>query len=80
MPEEPVNSAKIKYNLDTESGFSLNPAVGVLQPHTDHKFTLTYAPKEVWVVITCYLHTAEMYFYTSHEVFAVELSELDLIN
>ncbi|KYO47006.1 deleted in lung and esophageal cancer protein 1 isoform B [Alligator mississippiensis] len=47
MPEEPVNSAKIKYNLDTESGFSLNPAVGVLQPHTDHKFTLTYAPKEL---------------------------------
>uniref|UniRef100_A0A7M4E4Z3 DLEC1 cilia and flagella associated protein n=1 Tax=Crocodylus porosus TaxID=8502 RepID=A0A7M4E4Z3_CROPO len=51
MPEEPVNLAKIKYNLDLESGFSLNPALGVLQPHTDHKFMLTYAPKEVWVVI-----------------------------
>uniref|UniRef100_A0A8C0GUB3 DLEC1 cilia and flagella associated protein n=1 Tax=Chelonoidis abingdonii TaxID=106734 RepID=A0A8C0GUB3_CHEAB len=47
MPEETGDLAKVKYHLDVESAFSLNPNLGILQPHTDHVFTLTYAPQEV---------------------------------
>ncbi|XP_067386498.1 deleted in lung and esophageal cancer protein 1-like [Emydura macquarii macquarii] len=47
MPEETGDFAKVKYHLDVESAFSLNPNLGVLQPHTDHEFILTYAPQEL---------------------------------
>uniref|UniRef100_A0A8C8SS49 Deleted in lung and esophageal cancer protein 1 Ig-like domain-containing protein n=1 Tax=Pelusios castaneus TaxID=367368 RepID=A0A8C8SS49_9SAUR len=50
MPEETGDFAKVKYHLDVESAFSLNPNLGVLQPHTDHEFILTYAPQEVWMI------------------------------
>ncbi|TFK04449.1 gamma-tubulin complex component 2 [Platysternon megacephalum] len=47
MPEETGDLAKVKYHLDVESAFSLNPNLGILQPHTDHEFILTYAPQEL---------------------------------
>uniref|UniRef100_A0A674J3F5 DLEC1 cilia and flagella associated protein n=1 Tax=Terrapene triunguis TaxID=2587831 RepID=A0A674J3F5_9SAUR len=47
MPEETGDLAKVKYHLDVESAFSLNPNLGILQPHADHEFILTYAPQEL---------------------------------
>ncbi|XP_054847469.1 deleted in lung and esophageal cancer protein 1 [Eublepharis macularius] len=38
---------KIKYNLETDSAFSITPATGVLQPHADHPFTLRYFPQKL---------------------------------
>ncbi|XP_075778976.1 deleted in lung and esophageal cancer protein 1 isoform X2 [Pelodiscus sinensis] len=46
-PEETQDLAKVKYHLDIESAFSLKPNLGILQPHTDHEFILTYTPKEL---------------------------------
>uniref|UniRef100_A0A8B9CT20 DLEC1 cilia and flagella associated protein n=1 Tax=Anser brachyrhynchus TaxID=132585 RepID=A0A8B9CT20_9AVES len=47
VPEEAADFTKIEYKRDTESAFSLNPEQGVLLPHADHEFTLTYAPQEL---------------------------------
>ncbi|EMP29416.1 Deleted in lung and esophageal cancer protein 1 [Chelonia mydas] len=47
IPEETGDLAKVKYHLDVESAFSINPNLGILQPHTDHEFILTYAPQEL---------------------------------
>ncbi|NXG70582.1 DLEC1 protein, partial [Baryphthengus martii] len=47
IPEETADFMKLKYNQDTESVFSLNPEQGVLLPHTDHEFILTYTPQEL---------------------------------
>ncbi|NXV12098.1 DLEC1 protein, partial [Cepphus grylle] len=47
IPEETADFMKLKYNQDTESAFSLNPEQGVLLPHADHEFTLTYTPQEL---------------------------------
>lgn len=71
---------KLQYNQDTESAFSLNPEEGVLLPHADHEFILTYTPQEVWLVIPSYLQTPAVYFYASHKILAVQLSELNLIS
>lgn len=79
MPEEAADSTKIEYKRDTESAFSLNPEQGVLLPHADHEFTLTYAPQEVWLVIPSYLQTPAAYFYASHKTHAAQLSELNVI-
>ncbi|XP_072184617.1 deleted in lung and esophageal cancer protein 1 [Excalfactoria chinensis] len=38
-----------EYKQETESAFSLSPECGVLLPHTDHDFTLTYTPRELKV-------------------------------
>uniref|UniRef100_A0ACB8FVT2 Uncharacterized protein n=2 Tax=Sphaerodactylus townsendi TaxID=933632 RepID=A0ACB8FVT2_9SAUR len=38
---------KIKYNLETDSAFSITPAMSVLYPHTDHPFTLRYFPRKL---------------------------------
>ncbi|NWH79910.1 DLEC1 protein, partial [Piaya cayana] len=38
---------KLKYNQETQSAFSLNPEQGVLLPHADHVFILTYSPREL---------------------------------
>ncbi|XP_074938338.1 deleted in lung and esophageal cancer protein 1 [Phalacrocorax aristotelis] len=46
-PEETADFMKLKYNRDTESPFSLNPEQGVLLPHADHEFILTYTPQEL---------------------------------
>ncbi|NXI71666.1 DLEC1 protein, partial [Anseranas semipalmata] len=47
MPGETVDFTKLEYDRDTESAFALNPEQGVLLPHADHEFTLTYAPQEL---------------------------------
>ncbi|NXD77470.1 DLEC1 protein, partial [Halcyon senegalensis] len=47
MPEETADFMKLKHNQDTESVFSLNPEQGVLLPHADHEFILTYTPQEL---------------------------------
>ncbi|XP_008948055.1 PREDICTED: deleted in lung and esophageal cancer protein 1-like, partial [Merops nubicus] len=47
IPEETADSMKLKCNRDTESAFSLNPEQGVLLPHVDHEFILTYTPQEL---------------------------------
>ncbi|NXA30447.1 DLEC1 protein, partial [Ibidorhyncha struthersii] len=47
IPEETADFMKLKYNQDTESAFSLNPKQGVLLPHADHEFILTYTPQEL---------------------------------
>uniref|UniRef100_A0A8C0GUZ5 DLEC1 cilia and flagella associated protein n=1 Tax=Chelonoidis abingdonii TaxID=106734 RepID=A0A8C0GUZ5_CHEAB len=57
MPEETGDLAKVKYHLDVESAFSLNPNLGILQPHTDHVFTLTYAPQEVRIIYKCKIYS-----------------------
>ncbi|XP_053265484.1 deleted in lung and esophageal cancer protein 1 isoform X3 [Podarcis raffonei] len=44
--EGKADLTKIKYNLETESAFSVTPAMGVLHPHSNHSFTLSYHPKE----------------------------------
>ncbi|KAM6314877.1 LOW QUALITY PROTEIN: deleted in lung and esophageal cancer protein 1 [Aegotheles albertisi] len=47
IPEETAAFMKLKYKQDTESAFSLNPEQGVLLPHADHEFILTYIPREL---------------------------------
>ncbi|KFV08281.1 Deleted in lung and esophageal cancer protein 1, partial [Tauraco erythrolophus] len=47
IPEETADFRKLKHNRDTESAFSLNPEQGVLLPHADHEFILTYTPQEL---------------------------------
>ncbi|XP_040446900.1 deleted in lung and esophageal cancer protein 1 [Falco naumanni] len=47
IPEVTADFMKLKYNQDTDSAFSLNPEQGVLLPHADHEFTLTYTPQEL---------------------------------
>ncbi|XP_042328214.1 deleted in lung and esophageal cancer protein 1 isoform X2 [Sceloporus undulatus] len=47
MLEGTVDLTKIKYNLEKESAFSITPSMGRLDAHSDHSFTLTYAPKKL---------------------------------
>ncbi|XP_059324950.1 deleted in lung and esophageal cancer protein 1 [Ammospiza nelsoni] len=47
IPEETADCTEVKNNQDPESAFSLNPEQGVLLPHADHEFILTYAPQEL---------------------------------
>ncbi|PKK32004.1 deleted in lung and esophageal cancer 1 [Columba livia] len=47
IPEKTAASMELKYDQDTESAFSLNPEQGVLLPHADHEFILTYTPQEL---------------------------------
>ncbi|XP_074725552.1 deleted in lung and esophageal cancer protein 1 [Strix uralensis] len=47
IPEETADFMKLKYSQDTESAFSLNPEQGVLLPHANHEFILTYTPQEL---------------------------------
>nr|XP_060639346.1 deleted in lung and esophageal cancer protein 1 [Anolis sagrei ordinatus] len=47
MLEGKVDLAKIKYNLERESAFSLTPSMGKLPAHSDFPFTLTFAPKKL---------------------------------
>lgn len=70
---------ELKYDQDTESAFSLNPEQGVLLPHADHEFILTYTPQEVRLMIPSYLQTPAVYFHASHKSLTVQLSELNLI-
>ncbi|XP_029139257.1 deleted in lung and esophageal cancer protein 1 [Protobothrops mucrosquamatus] len=45
--EGKMNIANIKYNLDTETAFSVVPNSGTLQAHSDHPFTLCFCPQEL---------------------------------
>ncbi|XP_063159400.1 deleted in lung and esophageal cancer protein 1 [Candoia aspera] len=45
--EGKIDFTKIKYNLDTETAFSITPHAGTLQPHSDHPFTLCFCPKQL---------------------------------
>ncbi|KAM6452904.1 deleted in lung and esophageal cancer protein 1 [Liasis olivaceus] len=45
--EGKMDITKIKYNLDTETAFSIIPNAGTLQPHSDHPFTLCFYPKQL---------------------------------
>ncbi|XP_067326488.1 deleted in lung and esophageal cancer protein 1 [Anolis sagrei] len=47
MLEGKVDLAKIKYNLERESAFSLTPSMGKLPAHSDFPFILTFAPKKL---------------------------------
>ncbi|NXJ03895.1 DLEC1 protein, partial [Odontophorus gujanensis] len=47
MPGESAHFVTLEYNRETESAFSLSPEQGVLLPHADHDFTLTYTPQEL---------------------------------
>ncbi|NXT57877.1 DLEC1 protein, partial [Pluvianellus socialis] len=47
IPEENSDFIQLKYNQDTESAFSLNPEQGLLLPHADQEFILTYTPQEL---------------------------------
>ncbi|KFV90050.1 Deleted in lung and esophageal cancer protein 1, partial [Eurypyga helias] len=47
IPEETTDFMELKSNQDTDSAFSLNPEEGVLLPHADHEFILTYTPQEL---------------------------------
>uniref|UniRef100_A0A669QRK1 DLEC1 cilia and flagella associated protein n=1 Tax=Phasianus colchicus TaxID=9054 RepID=A0A669QRK1_PHACC len=50
LPEETAHSVTLEYNRETELAFSLSPEQGVLLPYSDHDFTLTYTPQEVWFI------------------------------
>uniref|UniRef100_A0ABM5GMR3 Deleted in lung and esophageal cancer protein 1 isoform X2 n=1 Tax=Pogona vitticeps TaxID=103695 RepID=A0ABM5GMR3_9SAUR len=47
MLEGKVDLTKIKYNVETESAFSVMPSMGRLHPHSDHSFILTFRPKKL---------------------------------
>uniref|UniRef100_A0A8C0UHG9 DLEC1 cilia and flagella associated protein n=1 Tax=Cyanistes caeruleus TaxID=156563 RepID=A0A8C0UHG9_CYACU len=47
IPEETADFTQVKHNQDPESAFSLNPEHGVLLPHADHEFILSYTPQEL---------------------------------
>ncbi|XP_070585983.1 deleted in lung and esophageal cancer protein 1 [Erythrolamprus reginae] len=42
-----MEDENLKYNLDTETAFSVIPNSGTLQPHSDHTFTLSFSPQEL---------------------------------
>uniref|UniRef100_A0A670ZX22 DLEC1 cilia and flagella associated protein n=1 Tax=Pseudonaja textilis TaxID=8673 RepID=A0A670ZX22_PSETE len=48
--EGKMDIANIKYNLDTETAFSVTPNSGTLQPHSDHPFTLCFSPQQKQLV------------------------------
>jgi len=80
VPGETAHFVTPEYNRETESVFSLSPKQGVLLPHADHDFTLTYTPQEVWFVVPSYLPTPAACFYASHKTLAVQLCELNAIS
>ncbi|XP_034257522.1 deleted in lung and esophageal cancer protein 1 isoform X2 [Pantherophis guttatus] len=45
--EGKMDISNIKYNLDTETAFSVIPNSGTLQPHSDHPFTLCFSPQQL---------------------------------
>lgn len=79
IPEKNATLLELKYDRDTESAFSLNPEQGILLPHADHEFILTYTPQEVELIVPSYLQTPAVYFHASHKILTVQLSELNLI-
>lgn len=47
MPGETYSMDSLKYHPDRETAFSVLPERGVLSPHTDHEFILSFSPREV---------------------------------
>ncbi|KAJ6659300.1 hypothetical protein lerEdw1_019171 [Lerista edwardsae] len=47
MLERKVDFTKIKYNLETDSAFSVTPLMGMLRPHSDHSFIINYSPTKL---------------------------------
>ncbi|XP_043741751.1 deleted in lung and esophageal cancer protein 1 isoform X4 [Cervus elaphus] len=47
MPGETCSADSIKYQPDRETAFCITPKMGVLSPHADHKFILSFSPQEV---------------------------------
>lgn len=50
MPGETYSVDSIQYHPDKGTAFSVTPERGVLSPHTDHKFTLSFSPHKVKMV------------------------------
>lgn len=50
MPGEFFSMDSIKCHPDKETAFSIMPRKGVLSPHTDHEFILSFSPHEVQMV------------------------------
>ncbi|XP_043298220.1 deleted in lung and esophageal cancer protein 1 isoform X3 [Cervus canadensis] len=46
MPGETCSADSIKYQPDRETAFCITPKMGVLSPHADHKFILSFSPQE----------------------------------
>lgn len=47
MPGETYSMDSLKHHPDRETAFSVLPERGVLSPHTDHEFILSFSPREV---------------------------------
>ncbi|XP_063468166.1 deleted in lung and esophageal cancer protein 1 isoform X4 [Symphalangus syndactylus] len=47
MPGETFSMDSIKCHPDKETAFSIMPRKGVLSPHTDHEFILSFSPHEL---------------------------------
>nr|KAF6420247.1 DLEC1 cilia and flagella associated protein [Molossus molossus] len=47
LPGETYSPDSIKYHPDKETAFSITPERGVLQPHTDHEFILSFSPHKL---------------------------------
>ncbi|XP_011808719.1 PREDICTED: deleted in lung and esophageal cancer protein 1 isoform X2 [Colobus angolensis palliatus] len=47
MPGESFSMDSIKCHPDKETAFSIMPRKGVLSPHTDHEFILSFSPHEL---------------------------------
>ncbi|XP_045292512.1 deleted in lung and esophageal cancer protein 1 isoform X4 [Leopardus geoffroyi] len=47
MPGETYSMDSLKYHPDRETAFSVLPERGVLSPHTDHEFILSFSPREL---------------------------------
>ncbi|XP_078210767.1 deleted in lung and esophageal cancer protein 1 isoform X3 [Callithrix jacchus] len=47
MPGETYSMDSIKCHPDRETAFSIMPRKGVLSPHTDHEFILSFSPHEL---------------------------------
>ncbi|XP_044150166.1 deleted in lung and esophageal cancer protein 1 isoform X2 [Bufo gargarizans] len=45
--EEQSDMTKIQYNIDEYTAFTVSPLQGILQPHKDHIFMVTYTPTEL---------------------------------
>ncbi|MGH0139692.1 UNVERIFIED_CONTAM: hypothetical protein FKN15_042979 [Acipenser sinensis] len=48
MPGEAIEPDGIEYNLATDKAFDMSPGQGILAPHHDHDFILSYCPHEMW--------------------------------
>ncbi|XP_063777866.1 deleted in lung and esophageal cancer protein 1 isoform X2 [Pseudophryne corroboree] len=47
LPGEQADVGKIEFTADSSTAFTMTPVHGILQPHQDHMFTVTYTPTEL---------------------------------